>query len=324
MNRKGIQILVVVFSLILMGELLRFPQVSLTKELKQEGLIPEKLATEKQLKLGQTGAAVVLGGLRSLVASFMNLQAFGEYEKQDWVELERLFEIIVTLQPRNTYYWQTGSWHFAYNAYFDYEDKFGVEPPRRRVKQREYLEKGERFLLRGLEENPEQTDLWRSLGRMFNDPHKPYDFAKSAGYLSKAAFTTNAKPRTKREYFYTLGRVAGKEVEAWEAGSLLMQDPDNRIYPSMRSLFFTLSLIRNAKLADNDDLIAVIFGGNKRLAYRDLVNYWGRTKVEKFPRANLESVIKKLVEELDIPKELDPFRNPELRRIPSSFEVRPF
>ena len=186
MMKKWGQYIVIILTLFGVGEVMRFPQESLTKELKKEGFIPERLSHDKQLKIGQTGSAVVLGGLRSLVASFMNLQAFGEFEEQDWSELERLYEIIVTLQPRNAYYWETAGWHLAYNAYYDFESKPGMAAARRKLKQKEYHKKGENMLLRGTEELPNSVPLWIQLAKMHSSPHKPYDFPKAAKYYKKA------------------------------------------------------------------------------------------------------------------------------------------
>lgn len=315
---KWIQSLVIAISLIGAGELLRFPQENLTQELKEAGFIKERLSTKKQLKLGQTSAAVVLGGLRSLVAAFMNLQAFAEYEKKDWVELERLYDIIVTLQPNNTYYWEHGAWHLAYNAYFDFDEKLGMAAPRRRLKQKEYREKGESFLLRGTEENPDNPRLWQSLGRLYSDPHKPYDFTKAAEYLKTASELPNAKPRLKREYFYTLGRVKGMEKEALKLGAILMADPINSRYSSMRSQFYVLTLIQKPEIGNNNTLIQQIWSEDKKAAYRDLVNYWCRTEREKFPRATLENVITRLQKELSISDMWNPIKNPTLKRITGS------
>ena len=315
MKRILIQIGVVLAVLIAVGALMWTPQQALSTRMQAEGLIDPPLDHRVQRELGQTGAAVALGGLRSLIASSLNLSAYSEFESQNWSELEKIFNMIVTLQPKNAYYWDTGAWHFAYNAYFDYEDKYGVAPARRRQKQKEYREKGEAFLLRGTQALPEEELLWRSLGRLYSDPHKPYDFAKAAAYFEQAVKLEGAKPRMKREYFYTLGRVKGREREAWELGVELMTTHNNRNFSSMRSLFFTHCLIQNPILAKDDRLIQQVFGGNKKLAYKDLANYWVRSRTEGFPQANLERVIRRLAAELDIPPTQNPFLNKDLKRV---------
>ena len=68
-------------------------------------------------------------------------------------------------------------------------------------------------------------------------------------------------------------------------------------------------------LAYDDQLLDQVFQGDRKKAYRDLVNYWFRTESELYPKANVKNVIKRLAQELDIPEEYNPFLNPKLRRI---------
>jgi len=317
MKNKFGQILVVFVSLFLVGQLLQTPQQRLTEQLKAEKFIPERLSQEKQLRLGQTGAAVVLGGLRSLIAAVMNLQAFGAFEEQDWVELEQLYDVIVTLQPNNTYYWATGAWHLAYNAYYDFEEKIGLSAARCRLKQSEYHQKGENMLLSAVEENPDEMSLWQDLGRLYNDPHKTYDFVKSAKYFKEAVRCSNSDDRMRREYFYTLGRVKGKEYEAWKLGEELMGNGNGR-YPSVRSLYYVLSLIQNPNLLNDESFLTKVYFDNKHLAYKDTVNYWLRSGKEQLPRGPLATVIMNLASELGIPDTMNPIKNPRMLRITAS------
>ena len=51
-----------------------------------------------------------------------------------WFRLEETYETIVTLAPQTRYYWDTGSWHLAYNASADYDENAGPPALRRRQK----------------------------------------------------------------------------------------------------------------------------------------------------------------------------------------------
>ena len=315
LNRKWGQLLVILLSLLLMGELLVKPQHNLTNDLRTAQLLPDELSSENQIEIGQTGAAVALGGLRSLIAAVMNLQAYGAFEVQDWVELEQLYEMTVTLQPKNTYYWESGGWHLAYNAYYDFEDKLGMTSARAKFKQREYHSKGEEFLLRGAEENPGDLGLWQDLGRLYTAPHKPYDFARAAGYFEKALESPRADDRMKREYFYTIGRVAGREEEALRLGDELYERGNNFRYSSMRALYYALRVKVDPALAKDDALIEKVFKGDKRNAYRDMANYWLRTKSERFPREGLSVAINRLAIELNVSDSNNPLKNSKMGRL---------
>ncbi len=68
-----------------------------------------------------------------MVADFVRreLTMFG-LKNECSLKLEEEYKTITTLQPKVRYYWETGSWHLAYNAYADYADKPGIPEARRR------------------------------------------------------------------------------------------------------------------------------------------------------------------------------------------------
>ena len=66
---------------------LRFED-KLSQDMVEQKLIQPPLKEGTSLRLGQTGAAVALGGLRSLVASIWNLRAFVHFEDLNWLKLE--------------------------------------------------------------------------------------------------------------------------------------------------------------------------------------------------------------------------------------------
>ena len=62
---------------VLVSGVVRMPcEVVLSSELRAAGLFQVPLAIDTRDKIGQTSAAVALGGLRTLVATFLNLRAF--------------------------------------------------------------------------------------------------------------------------------------------------------------------------------------------------------------------------------------------------------
>ncbi len=91
-------------------------EAGLSKELHAANLIPRKLEIGTMDKIGQTSSAVALGGLRTLVATFMNLRAFTFFEEKKWNDVADTYDMIVDLAPRTGYYWDSGHYHSAYNA----------------------------------------------------------------------------------------------------------------------------------------------------------------------------------------------------------------
>ena len=85
---------------ILVAGAVRLPfERQFTIDLHQEKLLSPKLEIGTGEKLGQTFYAVSLGGLRSLIATFMNLRAFGYFEKQQWADVVDSYDLIVDLAP---------------------------------------------------------------------------------------------------------------------------------------------------------------------------------------------------------------------------------
>lgn len=62
-------------------------EAGLAKELRSAGLTPPPMEIGTRDKIGQTSSAVALGGLRTLVATFMNLRAFSFFQEQRWDDL---------------------------------------------------------------------------------------------------------------------------------------------------------------------------------------------------------------------------------------------
>ncbi len=94
----------------------------------------------------------------------MNLRAFGYFSEQKWADVGDTFDVIVDLAPRTRYYWDTGSWHQAYNAASYYLYESDIPPLRRKLAWRESILKGKSFLERGIRNNPDDPKLCESLG----------------------------------------------------------------------------------------------------------------------------------------------------------------
>jgi len=144
-------------------------EARLTRTLKEQGLLPVPLGVTTREKIGQTSAVVALGGLRTLVATFLNLRAFDFFTQQRWGDVDETFQLIVDLAPRTRYYWETGSWHQAYNAaaYFLYDSD--LPPLRQREAWRASILRGRQFLERGIRNNPGEWSLYANLGFLLSD-----------------------------------------------------------------------------------------------------------------------------------------------------------
>ena len=284
---------------------LRLPfERTLTSDLDEANLLPPKLEVGTGERIGQTFSAVSLGGLRTLVATFLNLRAFGYFSEQKWSEVGDTFDVIVDLAPHTRYYWDTGSWHQAYNAasYYLYESE--IPPLRRKLAWRESILKGRAFLERGIRNNPDDPKLKESLGVLLSDSNKIAAF-RSPGEAYEQAYeafmsaveTGNARGYAKRAALYSLSRVPGREKEALALAEEIREEQSMNP-PSVLGLLYTLNYHENPE----QDVLALadsIFP-NHKVAYEILGNQWMRTR-DYFPVDGIARVIPLLEKELGVP-----------------------
>lgn len=289
-------------------------EAGLSRELRAAGLFPPKLEIGTRERIGQTSSAVALGGLRTLVATFLNLRAFTFFTEQRWSDVEETFNTIVDLAPRTRYYWETGSWHLAYNAASYYMNDSKLPPLRRREAWRSSILKGRAFLERGIRNNPDDWSLHANLGFLLSDAYRfpafrnsNESFAAAAEAYRKSAETGKALGYVRRSQLYSLARVEGKEREALElARSLYAEGPKNH-QPTLLMLLLVLEAHENPAMDIAKRAIELF--GTPQKAYDALSGHWQRTR-ERFPVFGVAAGLEALEKILSIPKEKSIFSQP--------------
>lgn len=287
---------------------LRLPfEAGLAGELRKAGLFPPKLQIDTRERIGQTSSAVALGGLRTLVATFLNLRAFTAFTEQRWTNVEDNFNTIVDLAPRTRYYWETGSWHMSYNAASYYLNDSKLPPLRRREAWRSSIVKGRSFLERGIRNNPDDWSLSANLGFLLSDSNKfpafrdaNESFAAAAEAYRKSEETGKALAYVRRARFYALARVEGKESEALALGRKLYAAGPQNHTPTLLMLLLVLEAHENASMDVAGRAIA--FFGTPEKAYEAISTHWQRSR-ERFPVFGLASALESLETTLKISKE---------------------
>jgi len=307
-------------SVILAGALLvlggaRLPfEASLTRELEDARLLTSGLEISTRDRIGQTSSVVALGGLRTLVATFLNLRAYTFFTNQRWSDVADTFETIVDLAPRTRYYWETGSWHLAYNAasYYQFDSK--LPPLRRREAWRSSILQGRAFLERGIRNNPDDWRLHATLGYLLADPNKfpafrnlPETFAAAAEAYQKSAATGKALPYVRRAQFYSLARVENRETEALAMARALYAERTQNRTPTLLMLLLVLEAHENPAM--DVAARAIELFGTSQNAYDALSGHWQRTN-ERFPVFGVASGLESLENNLSIPKEKSILNHP--------------
>ena len=137
-----------IFIIALLGfGMIRLPlQNRILEQEKAAGLLDDPVELSSSDYLEQQLAMVSLGGLRSLVAAVLSMEAFDCFLISDWANLERRYNQITSLAPHSDFYWDNGSWHLGNNASSSYLDNKRLSPMERREGFRKYIQKGRSFL----------------------------------------------------------------------------------------------------------------------------------------------------------------------------------
>ena len=160
-------------------------------------------------KLGQGLALAALGGFRGLAANALMLQAHGAWEEQQWVRVRSSLELATLLQPRVAVFWDTASWHLAWNAAVAAE-RYSGEPSetRRRLEARRWVEAGRSLLERGTKAVPERALLFQRLGDLYWQ--RLEDYQAAADCYRQAITKGDAPPYLERFVGYALDKAGDK------------------------------------------------------------------------------------------------------------------
>ncbi len=282
-------------------------EAGLGEELRAAGLFPPPLEIGTRDRIGQTSSAVALGGLRTLVATFLNLRAFTFFTEQRWDDVADTFDTIVDLAPRTRYYWETGSWHQSYNAAAYYLNDSTLPALRRREAWRNSILRGRAFLERGIRNNPDDWSLYANLGFLLSDSNKfaafrnPNEsFADAAEAYRKSAETGRALGFVTRAELYSLARVRGREADALKLARKLYAEGGKNHTPTLLVLLVVLEAHENPAM-DVAARAIELFGSPEK-AYSTLSGHWMRTR-EFYPMYGVAGGITALETMLGIPKE---------------------
>jgi hypothetical protein len=148
-----------------------------------------QVTREVRERIGQGMAIALLAGFRGVVADFLWIQNNDYWMKKEWLRLYTGIEVVTTLQPLSTLFWDIGAWHMAWNV----GCAVSVDPANRTIaegikREREWWDKARDFLQRGIKNTPNCPDLYFSMGLLYLEKYK--DPCKAQEYFHK---TVSAK-----------------------------------------------------------------------------------------------------------------------------------
>ena len=154
-----------------------------TQDLRRMHLVDEPLSLGTKQNMGQMGLAAMLGGLRGLVATIFQLQAYVAFTNVNWAAVDKYYEFATFLQPHNARYWEEASWHMAYNAASYYLYNQELKPGLRGQLYHDYVQHGTEILNEGLKFLPDNARLWQKLGDLHWNRSKDFK-ASGDAYLN--------------------------------------------------------------------------------------------------------------------------------------------
>jgi len=204
--------------LILVVGLIKMPLESgLVRSMQEDGFHRPMPQSTLSQQIGVQGSIGLLGGLRYMVATFLELQTIDHWiaRPPEWEKLADDYELVTMLQPQDEESWSTFAWHLAYNAvaWYKFDDEENL-PVVRQALEKEYLDRGREMLLRGIDWNPESYLLIRDLATLYE--HKYEDSCKAAEWYYRASQLEDAPSFLYRFYAYNLAKCPGKEEEAYK------------------------------------------------------------------------------------------------------------
>lgn len=236
----------------------------------QAGLLTQYAHTgNKRDALMEQLSFFTLGGMRSLAAEILLLDATTAWIERDWPRAERRWHAITSLCPQRPNYWMSAARDMAVNAASHATHDDSLSPQMQTMLSRSYIERGVRFLLSGIAHQPDNPQLYAALGDIYADLNRRPDFTKAAEAYH-AAVERGASPLYRRMEFYNLCRIRGREQEAWRLGRELFEAPGHRL-PSVKCLLFVLE--NKLGLPAEDRLSVEEIFGSEQKARKELTRF---------------------------------------------------
>lgn len=237
-------------------------------------------------RLEQQLSFVALGGLRSLVAAFLAIDAHEYFMYGRWDKLEERYRQIVALAPYNVYYWDVGAWHLALNAAGACQFDKNLSEQERQFYFSRYYEKGRKFLLEGISNNPDDWFLYKMLGDLYVNIYRFPDNKAALDAYSKA-YELNGPRKLRYLMVNAMSGVPGMEKEAYEAVKRLVLTREHKV-PATESLLYAFQILLDIPREERVP-INQIFLSPKDASMR-LVAYYRQEK--GYPKAGIEEAYK--------------------------------
>ncbi len=165
-------------------------------------------------QMSQSALMGTLGGLRTLVSSYLVLEAFGHFSLKEWEDLRRSYAIITSLEPRDENHWRDVTWHLGINATANMELDESIPEFERKRRFNEYALLAVELANQGIEQNPDSVVIRQQLAEVYREKLK--DFCATARVYEELVDLPGAPQYSDRFVGYFMAKCPGREREAYD------------------------------------------------------------------------------------------------------------
>tara|TARA_R110002096_G_scaffold87448_1_gene200677 strand:+ start:1104 stop:1943 length:840 start_codon:yes stop_codon:yes gene_type:complete len=212
--RKIPRTLLVIAGVVLFG-LARAPfEDRLNEQLIESRLLLPPPGQSALDQMSQSALMGTLGGLRTLVASFMTLQAYEHFSNKNWEGLRQAYLVITSLEPREEEHWVSVVWHLGINATANMQIDSTLPAFERERRFKEYIFQAIELAEKGIEQLPRSVEIRKQLAEVYREKLK--DNCATARVYGEIMDLDGAPSYARRFHGYFMARCPGKEQVAYE------------------------------------------------------------------------------------------------------------
>lgn len=165
-------------------------------------------------QMSQSALMGTLGGLRTLVSSYLVLEAFEHFSNKEWEELRRSYAIVTSLEPRDENHWRDVVWHLGINATANMQIDESIPEFERNRRFKEYALLAVELAEEGIAQNPESAVIRQQLAEVYREKLK--DDCATARVYQELVGLPEAPQYADRFVGYFLAKCPGREREAYD------------------------------------------------------------------------------------------------------------
>ncbi len=182
-------------------------------------------------QMSQSALIGTLGGLRSLVATYLVLEGYQHFSDKAWEDLARTYNIITALEPRDENHWVAFIWHIGINATANMQIDQRIPEFEADRRFKEYALQAIEIGKRGMKQLPESAAIRTQLAEVYrvklNDPCSVAELYGEVRHLERAPQYAD------RFYGYFLAQCPGREREAYDHLLSLYHESEQNHLPSL-------------------------------------------------------------------------------------------